>query len=149
MNEAASSPALAPSSAHHRRDCAIVSPLDLPTLNDLPLADAWRTLAHLLGRLRSIGHRSDWLVETLDLLVEQLEADRGLVFVRDPGADRVVEARDRRGSLPQHERWAVSQSVIQRAIEDGRPCYWELGSDDATESLASFGIIAAVALPLL
>ncbi|MEM7605069.1 MAG: sigma 54-interacting transcriptional regulator [Myxococcota bacterium] len=116
---------------------------------DIQLGDAWRTLTRLLGRLREVSHREDWLIECLDALVQQLDADRCLVLTHSAGTDFVVEARSAEGGLDAAQRQRISHTLLRRCRSERQMVRWELGDDaHATESLAAFGIVAAVAIPL-
>lgn len=117
---------------------------------DLQLSDAWRTLTRLIARLREVSHREDWLVECLDALVHQLDADRCLVLTHAAGADFVVEARSAEGGLDAAQRQRISHTLLRRCRAQKEKVSWELGDDaHATESLAAFGIVAAAAIPLV
>ncbi|HJL47914.1 MAG TPA: hypothetical protein RMG45_18805, partial [Polyangiaceae bacterium LLY-WYZ-15_(1-7)] len=82
------------------------------TSSDGPPADSssWRVLRRLLGRLRAVSHRDDWLEEALDTLVALVDADRGLVSIREAGGDYVVHARGAEGALRKEEWQEASQS---------------------------------------
>ncbi len=115
--------------------------------NEVELRDAWNALGHLLRRLRTVSHRSDWLIECLDTLVELLAADRGLVLLREAGGDHVVQARGPGGQLDLRERHEVSQTLMRQALESGQCEVWEIG-EDTTESLAHLGVVTAAVVPL-
>lgn len=115
---------------------------------EVELRDAWNALARLLGKLRTVSHRADWLIECLDTLVELLGADRGLILVHEAGGDHVIQARGPGGQLDLRERHEVSQTLMRQALESGRCEVWEIG-EDATESLAHLGVVTAAVMPLL
>jgi len=108
---------------------------------------AWTMLRRLLHELRAASHRDDWLEQALDSLVAFLEADRGLVSMREAGGDFVVYARSAEGALSRDEWQEASQSVIQRVHATGESVRWEVGDEGGT-SLASLGIIAAAGAPI-
>ncbi|HJL03101.1 MAG TPA: sigma 54-interacting transcriptional regulator [Polyangiaceae bacterium LLY-WYZ-15_(1-7)] len=119
------------------------------TSSDGPPADSssWRVLRRLLGRLRAVSHRDDWLEEALDTLVALVDADRGLVSIREAGGDYVVHARGAEGALRKEEWQEASQSLVRRVHREGRSIVWEAG-EDGSASLASLGIVAAAAAPI-
>ena len=92
------------------------------TSSDGPPADSssWRVLRRLLGRLRAVSHRDDWLEEALDTLVALVDADRGLVSIREAGGDYVVHARGAEGALRKEEWQEASQSLVRRVHREGR-----------------------------
>jgi len=104
-------------------------------------------LRRLLRLLRSVSHRDDWLEQALDALVKHLDADRGLVSIRQAGGDFVVYARSADGQLSREEWQEASQSVIRQVHDRGVAVRWELG-DDGGSSLASLGIVAAAGAPI-
>jgi transcriptional regulator with GAF, ATPase, and Fis domain len=88
--------------------------------------------------------------DCLDILVEILGADRGIiVLTRSDGATQIVNARGQRKSLTTDEREEISKTVIRDARESGRCLVWDpLASEKNTESIATLGIFAALAAPL-
>lgn len=104
-------------------------------------------LRHLLHRLRSVSSRDDWLEEALDTLVGFLDADRGIVSIREAGGDFVVYARSADGQLSREEWHEASQSVVQRVHETNTSVHWEIG-EEGSASLASLGIVAAAGAPI-
>ncbi|MFK7998591.1 MAG: sigma 54-interacting transcriptional regulator, partial [Polyangiales bacterium] len=104
-------------------------------------------LRRLLHRLRSVSSRDDWLEEALDTLVGFLDADRGIVSVREAGGDFVVYARSADGQLSREEWQEASQSVVRRVHETNASVRWEIGEEGST-SLASLGIVAAAGAPI-
>ncbi|MBX3249092.1 MAG: sigma-54-dependent Fis family transcriptional regulator [Myxococcales bacterium] len=115
---------------------------------DLTDEQAWRALARLLGRLRAVAYRPDWLEECLDALVVLLEVDRAFVVVHGDGGDHVVEARGTRGRVSAEEHREVSATMMREARRTRTTVRWEIGDDGPSESLAHHGIVAAVAVPL-
>ncbi|MBO6938451.1 MAG: sigma-54-dependent Fis family transcriptional regulator [Deltaproteobacteria bacterium] len=109
--------------------------------------EPWIMLRRLLRQLRAVSHRDDWLEQALDSLVGFLDADRGLVSVREAGGDFVVYARSAEGELSRAEWQEASQSVVHRVHETGQSAVWEVG-DDGSASLASLGIVAVAAAPI-
>ena len=111
----------------------------------------WSNLERLLARLVDAADRGTFLDDCLDLLVDLLEADRGLLVVfHEDGGTQIVNARGKGRALDAFEREEISRSVIDRVRRDGESRIFrpldELGS---TESMQALSISAAVAAPLL
>ena len=111
------------------------------------LRSSWAMLRRLLRQLRAVSHRDDWLEQALDSLVAFLEADRGVISIREAGGDFVVYARSAEGELSRDEWQEASQSVVRRVHQTGRSVVWEIG-DEGSASLASLGIVAAAGAPI-
>jgi transcriptional regulator with GAF, ATPase, and Fis domain len=110
----------------------------------------WRTLRQLVHRVFGALEGDDAVDECLDVLVEVLGADRGMVLVRGiEGAARVVNARGNGKALSVEEREEVSRQIIRRALETGEVVVWDpLTASRASASVTMLGILAAMAAPL-
>ena len=110
----------------------------------------WDNLQRLLGRLHEAVDQGSFLDDCLDLLVELLGADRGLVLVfHDDGGTQVINARGKGRALDPYERDEISRTIVQRVKQTSRcEIYCPLDEQLATESTAALGIGAAMAAPL-
>jgi transcriptional regulator with GAF, ATPase, and Fis domain len=109
----------------------------------------WRTMRELLDRVFGVLERDTVLDDCLDILVEVLGADRGLVFVVDEaGTPRSIHGRGKRKNLDALEREEISKTMIHRALDTGECVTWEVSSLAASSSVATLGILAALAAPL-
>jgi DNA-binding NtrC family response regulator len=110
----------------------------------------WRSMRGLLDRVHGVLDRESIWDDCLDILVDLLGADRGLVFqTRSDGTTSVLSGRGQRKPLDGYEREEISKTVVRRALESGKCIAWDpLGEVRASSSMASLGIIAALAAPL-
>src|SRR5262249_14134324 len=110
----------------------------------------WRTTRRLVDGLFGVLESEDLLDDALDVLVEVLGADRGLLLLTSPdGGTRVVNARGHKRALTVEEREEVSRTVVRRALDEGRCIAWDpLTSATGSGSYVSLGIVAALAAPL-
>jgi transcriptional regulator with GAF, ATPase, and Fis domain len=109
----------------------------------------WRTMRVLLDRVFGVLERDTVLDDCLDILVEVLGADRGLVLVLDEaGTPRTLHGRGKRKNLDAIEREEISKTMIHRALETGECVTWDVSSMTASSSVATLGILAALAAPL-
>ncbi|HXX69445.1 MAG TPA: sigma 54-interacting transcriptional regulator [Polyangiaceae bacterium] len=110
----------------------------------------WRTMRLLVDRLFGVLESDDVFDESLDILVDVLGADRGLILLTSPGGGaRVVNARGRGKSLSTQEREEMSQSLIRSALESGQCATWDLlATTHASASISVLGILSAMAAPL-
>ena len=110
----------------------------------------WRYMRQLVDRLFGALESDQVLDDSLDILVDVLGADRGLVLVtRSDGSTLVVNARGHGKALVPAEREEMSRTVIREAVEAGRGVVWDpLMSVKASESVTIFGILSAMAVPL-
>lgn len=116
-----------------------------------PSADAlWSALCALIERLGRAVEQRTVLDECLDLLIELLGADRGLILLGGPGeAPLPVNARGHKRALREHERTELSRTVIDAAQRAGRATiYRPLEEEAAAASVAQLGIVTALAGPL-
>lgn len=110
----------------------------------------WRTMRQLVDRLFGVLESDDVFDESLDILVEVLGADRGLILLTSAdGGARVVNARGRGKSLSTMEREEMSQSLIRDALNSGQCATWDLlAATRASASISVLGILSAMAAPL-
>jgi transcriptional regulator with GAF, ATPase, and Fis domain len=110
----------------------------------------WRYLRRLVDRLFAVLDSDRVLDDSLDILVDVLGADRGLVLVtRSDGSTVVANARAQGKSLSAGEREEMSRTVIREALETGRAVVLDpLVSAKSSGSLGVLGIAAALAVPL-
>jgi transcriptional regulator with GAF, ATPase, and Fis domain len=111
----------------------------------------WRQMSRLLERVYGVLDGDSLLDDCLDILVELLEADRGLVLLGSAEVGlRVVNARGARKALAAAEREEVSRTIIRQAMDSGRCIVWDplTAAASPSVSFASLGIVAALAAPL-
>ena len=113
-------------------------------------ATMWRYMQLLLDRLFGVLDSDTVLDDSLDILVDLLGGDRGLVVLTGTdGAVHVVNARGQKKSLSVEEREEVSKTVIRQALDTGRCVLWDpVATADPSTSIALLGIVAALAAPL-
>jgi transcriptional regulator with GAF, ATPase, and Fis domain len=109
----------------------------------------WRTMRILLDRVFGVLERDTVLDDCLDILVDVLGADRGLIFsVDEAGTPRSIHGRGKRKNLDALEREEISKTMIHRALDTGECVTWDVGSMSASSSVSTLGILAALAAPL-
>jgi transcriptional regulator with GAF, ATPase, and Fis domain len=109
----------------------------------------WRTMRVLLERVFGVLDRDTVLDDCLDILVELLGADRGLVLaVDESGTPRTLHGRAKRKNLDALEREEISKTLIHRALDTGECAIWDVTSVAASSSVGTLGILAAFAAPL-
>jgi transcriptional regulator with GAF, ATPase, and Fis domain len=109
----------------------------------------WRAMRVLLDRVFGVLERDTAIDDCLDIVVELLGADRGLVLVVDEaGTPRTFNARACKKPLGPLEREEISKTIIRTALETGECVTWDVSSLSASSSVATLGILAALAAPL-
>jgi len=111
----------------------------------------WRTTRHLLDRLFGVIESDTAMDDCLDVLVEVLGADRGLLLLTSSdGGMLAVNGRGGGRALTTTEREEVSRTVVREAMEGRRCVQWDPISAAAgqSRSFAYLGIVAALAAPL-
>jgi transcriptional regulator with GAF, ATPase, and Fis domain len=120
------------------------SMLDAPTL--------WHHLQRLVDRVAAAleGEGDTVVDDCLDIVVELLGADRGLVLLeQEDGTTRVVNARGPRRTLSASEREEVSRTIIRRAVDSDSMIAWSAAEQPLdTASVLTLGIAAALVAPL-
>ena len=113
-------------------------------------APLWRALRQLVERV-GVALEGDTVVDDcLDLVVDLLGADRGLVVLeRDDGVPAVVHARGPRKKLAPGEQEEVSRTIVRQALESDSAVFWEKSNQSIESSSATLlDIHAALVAPL-
>jgi transcriptional regulator with GAF, ATPase, and Fis domain len=111
----------------------------------------WAATRRLLDGLFGVLESDSVMDDALDVLVELLGADRGLILLTsEAGGTMVVNARGRGHALTPAEREEVSRTVIRQALDDGRCVAWDplTAAGSQSSSFATLGIVSALAAPL-
>lgn len=109
----------------------------------------WLALQELVSRVFSaLENRDEVLDACLDVVVDLLGADRGLLLlVGEGGASVPLNARGRGKSLTVEEREEISKTIVRDALaKDG--CVTFHAGLTRTNSVAALGIVSALAVPL-
>ena len=121
----------------------------LSTRATLDTETMWRTMRAMLERVFGVIERDSVLDDSLDILVEIIGADRGLILVVDEsGTPRTINARGKGKTLGPLEREEISKTIIHRALETGECVTWDVTELDPSSSVGVLGILAALAAPL-
>lgn len=110
----------------------------------------WRHMRQLLDRA-FVALQKDWAVdECLDIVVDLLGADRGMVLLRQAdGGMQVINARGNKRALAAEEREEMSRTIVRRALEQDECVVWDPAATPSTSaSFAMLRIVAALAAPL-
>jgi len=110
----------------------------------------WRHVRQLLDRALSAAEKEGVVDECLDVVVDLLGADRGMVLLRlSDGTMQTINARGHKRSLAPEEREEMSRTVVRQALEKDECVVWDpLGAPQTSESFAMLGIAVALAAPL-
>jgi transcriptional regulator with GAF, ATPase, and Fis domain len=111
----------------------------------------WRQMSRLLERVHGATGGDALLDDCLDIVVELLDADRGLTLMAEPaGGLRVINARGHKKALAPPEREEVSKTIIHQALGSRRCVVWDplTAAAAPSSSFASLGMISALAAPL-
>src|SRR5580693_2936596 len=107
----------------------ILAPMSTEPLSRQPTLDAesmWQATRRLLDGLYGVLEGEDVLDGALDVLVDLLGADRGLILLTSAdGGTLVVNARRAGRALTPQEREEVSRTVVRQALEQGRCVTWD------------------------
>jgi DNA-binding NtrC family response regulator len=110
----------------------------------------WDALSKLLLHLEGTVDRASFVDGCLERLVELAGADRGLLILMGSGGERdIVNARGPGGALTAEERDEISQTIVERAVQERRPILWHAEGSSSSNSIVAFGIWKAMAVPLL
>jgi transcriptional regulator with GAF, ATPase, and Fis domain len=125
------------------------SPVDPVDIDALTHETLWRHVRRLVERA-FVALEKDWAVdECLDIVVDLLGADRGMVLLREPdGTMRVVNARGHKRALAAEEREEMSRTIVRRAFEQDECVVWDPAAQTTSASFAMLRIVAALAAPL-
>jgi len=110
----------------------------------------WQAMRRLLDRVHGVLDRDSIWNDCLDIVMELLGADRGVVFqTRSDGTTYALSGRGQRKPLDAYEREEICKTVVRQAVESGKCVVWDpLAATGASSSMASLGIIASLAAPL-
>jgi transcriptional regulator with GAF, ATPase, and Fis domain len=109
----------------------------------------WRTMRTLIDRVFGVLERESVLDDCLDILVDLIGADRGLVLVvAEDGSTRTINARARGKTLGPLEREEISKTLIHRVLETNACVTWDMSSMASSSSVNALGILGALAAPL-
>ncbi len=110
----------------------------------------WRHMRQLLDRA-FVALEKEWVVdECLDIVVDLLGADRGMVLLRQSdGGMQVINARGHKRALAAEEREEMSRTIVRRALEQDECVVWDpMAAPSTSASFAMLRIVAALAAPL-
>ncbi len=124
----------------------------VPAREALTHETMWRHMRQLLDRAFVALEKGWALDECLDIVVDLMGADRGMVLVRLPdGKTQVVNARGHKRSLATEEREEMSRTIVRRALERDECVVWDplrVPSEATSSSFSMLKIVAALAAPL-
>lgn len=125
--------------------------MDTTPLSSHPSLDyetVWRAMRQLVDRVFGALERDDVLDECLDVVVELLGADRGLVVVVAPdGSRKAIHGRRNRTDLAPVERDDISRTIVDKALASGE-CVVYQPDVHTIKSVTTLGIVAALAIAL-
>ncbi|MCI0571518.1 MAG: sigma 54-interacting transcriptional regulator [Myxococcaceae bacterium] len=127
-----------------------MSPPSLSAQRKLEQPELWTQLKRLLDRLVGALGGESRMDDGLDILVDFLGADRGLVLLTHAdGTPQVVSARGQGRALVPAEREEISRTVVAEALASGRCVVWDpLTARGGSSSSTTLGIVAGLAAPL-
>jgi transcriptional regulator with GAF, ATPase, and Fis domain len=110
----------------------------------------WRHIRQLLDRALSAMEKESAIDECLDIVLDLLGADRGMVFLRlADGGMQAIHARGHKRSLAPEEREEMSRTVVRQALEQDECVVWDpVKAASTSASFAILGIAVALAAPL-
>jgi len=110
----------------------------------------WAAARKVLGRLAHAWSDCAPIDDALDLVVEAVGADRGLLILSLPhGSDVVVHARGEGRALSAVEREEISRTVLREVRKTRKPAVFsDVRGGPADGSMAVLGIAHALAVPL-
>lgn len=113
-------------------------------------ATMWRYMQKLVERLFGALEGDSAIDDSLDILVDLLGADRGLILLTfSDGTSRVVNARGQKKTLAPEEREEISKTIVQEVLASKRCKVWDPSTElAASESVVALNIFAALAAPL-
>jgi two-component system nitrogen regulation response regulator GlnG len=110
----------------------------------------WRYMRQLVDRLFGALEGESAVDDGLDILVDVLGADRGLILLtRADGSSLAVNARGQRKPLTPEEREEISKTIVHEALQSNRCVTWDPSSTMIPgASVVVLNILAALAAPL-
>jgi transcriptional regulator with GAF, ATPase, and Fis domain len=109
-----------------------------------------RLVDRLFGALDAESSGDNELDDALDIVVDLLEADRGVILLaRSDGTSIVVNGRSRGKALTAEEREEISKTIVREVRETNHVvvCDFSVGTS-LSESVVALNILAALASPL-
>jgi transcriptional regulator with GAF, ATPase, and Fis domain len=128
-------------------------PMNAPTRvagETLDAATLWRHLQRLVERVTAALEGETVVDDSLDIVVELLGADRGLVLLeQENGTTLAINARGPRRALDPAEREEMSRTIIRRAMDSDEVVVWNAAEQPLdSASVLALGIHGAMAAPL-
>jgi DNA-binding NtrC family response regulator len=122
----------------------------LSTRRSLDPDTMWRSMRRLVDRIYGVLDRDSLIDDCLDILVEMLGADRGVILhIAADGSSRVIHARAGGEALSTEEWEEVSRTVVREALETRECVVWDpLSTARGSVSAALLGIQVALSTPL-
>jgi len=122
----------------------------LSSSDELDHGTMWKAMRLLLDRLNGTIDSATAMDDCLDIVVELLGADRGLIVLTlESGVFHTITARDASKSLSAEEREKISRTIVREARDSSSFVqYLPLEMTDPPESMSRSGIVAALAAPL-
>ncbi len=116
----------------------------------LDAATLWRHLQRLVERVTAALEGETAVDDSLDIVVELLGADRGLVLLeQEDGTTLAINARGPKRALDPAEREEMSRTILRRAMEADDVVVWNAAEQPLDSvSVLALGIGAAMAAPL-
>ena len=110
----------------------------------------WRYMRQLVDRLFGALEGESAVDDALDILVDVLGADRGLILLtRSDGSSLAVNARGQRKPLTVEEREEISKTLVHEALQTNRCVVWDPSSTMTPgASVVVLNILGALAAPL-
>jgi transcriptional regulator with GAF, ATPase, and Fis domain len=104
----------------------------------------------LVERLFALSGRDKVLDDSIDIVMDLLGADRGLVMLAgEGGVLHPVKARGQKRPLTPVEQQEISRTIAREAMGSGTCVVWDRSkSAVSSESVTDLGILAALAAPL-
>jgi transcriptional regulator with GAF, ATPase, and Fis domain len=121
------------------------------TSQDAPdAATLWRALRQLVERVGAALEGDAVVDDCLDLVVDLLGADRGVVLLeQDDGTTAVIHARGPRNRLTLGEQEEVSRTIVRQALESDSAVFWDRTKQPVeSASVTILDIHAALVAPL-
>ena len=107
-------------------------------------------MRQLLSRSFGVIDKEALLDECLDIIVDVLAADRGLILLTfSDGSAQAINARGHKKTLDAFEREAISRTIVAQALKSERCVTYSRFDDmDASSSISALGITTALAAPV-